>query len=153
MWFAGLITMTDENYSDADLIRILNTTKTIALVGASQKPERPSNGVMQFLLQRGYQVIPVNPGLAGGFIHGQLVHKNLADIWHGVDMVNVFRNSNALSALVDEIMGLQKPPKYIWTQLGVYDLGSAARARRAGIEVVMNRCPAIEIPRLGCVVI
>lgn len=136
------------HYLDADLIRILRNAKTIALVGASPKPERPSFGVMLFLMRRGYTVIPINPGLAGQHIHDQLVYENLAAVPTSVDMVDVFRNSSAVPALVDEILSLNKRPKYIWTQLGVYDLPSAQRAESVGIEVVMNRCPAIEIPRL-----
>ena len=140
--------MTHNDYTDADLVRILSSTKTIALVGASQRPERPSNSVMQFLLRYGYGVTPINPGLAGQYIHDQLVYENLAAIPHPVDMVDVFRNSREVSALVDEVLALKKLPKFIWMQLGVYDLQSAQRAEAAGIEVVMNRCPAIEIPRL-----
>lgn len=140
--------MNHDHYLDADLTRILRNTKTIALVGASLKPERPSFGVMRFLMRHGYTVIPVNPGLAGQRIQDQLVYENLAAIPNPVDMVEVFRNSSAVPALVAEILALQSQPKYIWMQLGVFDLPSAARAERVGIEVVMNRCPAIEIPRL-----
>ena len=140
--------MSHDHYADADLSRILLQTKTIALVGASLNPLRPSYGVMRFLLGRGYKVIPVNPGLAGQEIHGQLVYGNLAAISYSIDMVDVFRNSRAVPTLVDEILALQVRPKYIWMQLGVSDLPSAKRAEAAGIEVVMNRCPAIEIPRL-----
>ena len=103
---------------------------------------------MRFLLARGYRVIPVNPGLAGQEIHGQLVFENLAAIPQPIDLVDVFRNSRAVPALIDEILALQVLPKYVWMQLGVYDLAAAKRAEAAGIEVVMNRCPAIEIPRL-----
>lgn len=138
-----------DHYLDADLTRILRNTKSIALVGASAKPERPSFGVMRFLMLHGYNVIPVNPGLAGQRIQDQLVYENLAAIPNPVDMIDVFRISSAVSALVDEILLLRWQPKYIWTQLGVYDLQSAARAEVVDIEVVMNRCPAIEIPRLG----
>ena len=140
--------MSHDHYADADLARNLLQTKTIALVGASLNPSRPSYGVMRFLLGRGYKVIPVNPGLAGQEIHGQLVFENLAAISQSFEMVDVFRNSRAVPALIDEILALQARPKYIWMQLGVYDLPSAKRAEAAGIEVVMNRCPAIEIPRL-----
>ena len=140
--------MSHDHYADADLSRILLQTKTIALVGASLNPSRPSYGVMRFLLGRGYKVIPVNPGLAGQEIHGQLVFENLAAISQSFEMVDVFRNSRAVPALIDEILALQVRPKYIWMQLGVYDLAAAKRAEAAGIEVVMNRCPAIEIPRL-----
>ncbi len=140
--------MIHDHYLDADLTRILRNTKVIALVGASPKPERPSFGVMRFLIRHGYTVIPVNPGLAGQCIQEQLVYENLAAIPNPVDMVDVFRNSSAVPALVDEILALNWQPKYIWVQLGVFDLPSAARAEGVGIEVVMNRCPAIDIPRL-----
>ena len=140
--------MNHDYYSDADLTRILRNTNAIALVGASAKPERPSFGVMRFLMRHGYTVIPVNPGFAGQRIQDQLVYENLASIPNPVDMIDVFRNNSVVPALVDEILALKWQPKFIWTQLGVYDLPSAARAERLGIEVVMNRCPAIEIPRL-----
>ena len=140
--------MIHDRYLDADLTRILRSTKVIALVGASAKPERPSFGVMRFLMRHGYTVIPVNPGLAGQCIQEQLVYETLAAIPNPLDMVDVFRNSSAVPGLVDEILALNWQPKYIWMQLGVFDLPSAARAERVGIEVVMNRCPAIEIQRL-----
>ena len=140
--------MAHDRYADQDIARILRDTKTIALVGASANPLRPSHGVMRFLLGRGYKVIPVNPGLAGKEIHGQLVFENLAAISQPIDMVDVFRNSFAVPGLIDEILELQTLPKCIWMQLGVFDLPSAQRAEAAGIEVIMNRCPAIEIPRL-----
>ena len=140
--------MAHDHYPDEVLVRILSNTKTIALVGASAKPERPSHGVMRFLLEHGYHVTPINPGLVGQRIHGQLVYGSLSAVPHSVDMVDVFRESSALPNLVDEIIALRIRPKYIWTQLGVYDLPSAMRAEASGIEVVMHRCPAIEIPRL-----
>ncbi len=140
--------MTHNSYSDRDLRRILCETTSIALVGASQKPERPSFGVMQFLLKHGYSVSPINPGLAGQYIHEQLVHDSLAAVTMSIDMVDVFRNSREVSGLVDEVLALKKRPKFIWMQLGVFDLAAAKRAELAGIEVVMNRCPVIEISRL-----
>ena len=140
--------MKHDHYADQDLIRILTSAKTIALVGASAKPERPSYGVMGFLLRHGYIVIPVNPGLAGQRIHDQLVYESLSAIPSAIDLVDVFRDSSALPALVDEIIALPQRPKYIWTQLGVFDLSAALKAEHVGIEVVMNRCAAIEIPRL-----
>jgi predicted CoA-binding protein len=133
------------NYYLADILR---ETKTIALVGASPKPERPSYRVMAFLLRKGYRVIPVNPGHAGGAILDQPVVARLADIGEAIDMVDVFRAASALPALVDEILSLPALPKVIWGQLSVRDDAAAAKAEAAGIKVVMDRCPAIEYPRL-----
>jgi len=138
-----------DTYSDELLIDILNQTKTIALVGASANPARPSYGVMGFLLRRGYVVHPINPGLAGQILQGRLVYEQLADIPEAIDMVDVFRKSETVPALVDEILALRALPRYIWMQLGVIHEDAAARAQAVGIQVVMNRCPAIEIPRLA----
>jgi predicted CoA-binding protein len=141
--------MNHDRYDDAYIRDILSTAKTVALVGASPKPERPSNSVMGFLLRRGYRVIPVNPGQAGGTIHGQAVYATLADIPEPIDLVDVFRNSDDAGGVVDEALALGTKPKAIWMQLGVQNDEAAARAEAAGVKVVMNRCPAIEIPRLG----
>lgn len=136
--------------TDADLRRILTETRVIALVGWSPKPDRPSHGVAAYLARRGYRVIPVNPGQAGhATAWGETVRANLAEIGGGVDMVDVFRASEALPDLVEEALANLPGLKVIWTQLGVVHEGAAAKARAAGVEVVMNRCPAIEIPRLG----
>ena len=141
--------MNHDTYSD-DLIRsILTTTKTIALVGASPKPERPSYGVMSVLLRKGYHVIPVNPGQAGKQIHGQTVVARLADIDEPVDMIDVFRAPEQMGDVVDDVLTMKTLPKFIWGQLGVRNDTAAERAEERGITVVMNRCPAIEIPRLG----
>ncbi len=140
--------MNHDSYADYYLADILRDTRVIALVGASPNPERPSNRVMAFLLRKGYRVIPVNPGQAGKEIHGQLVHARLADISEPIDMVDVFRAASALPALVDEVLALKPLPKVIWGQLSVRDDRAAERAEAAGIKVVMDRCPAIEYPRL-----
>jgi predicted CoA-binding protein len=130
-----------------DTIRgILTTTRRIALVGASAKPWRASHEVMRFLLARGYDVTPVNPGLAGQTIHGQIVVASLADA-APLEMVDVFRASAYVGPVVDQ--AIQLGAQTIWMQLGVIDQASAARARAAGIMVVMDRCPVIEDRRIG----
>ncbi|TCU17297.1 CoA-binding protein [Rhizobium sullae] len=141
--------MNHDRYPDDYIAGILNSVKTIALTGASPNPARPSNGVMGYLLSRGYNVIPVNPGQAGKQIQGQLVYARLADIPVPVDMVDVFRASEYLQDVVDEALTLIWRPKVIWSQLGVRDDVAAAKAEAASIKVVMDRCPAIEIPRLA----
>jgi predicted CoA-binding protein len=141
--------MNHDRYDDSFLAGILDETKTIALVGASPNPARPSYGVMRFLLSHGYRVIPVNPGQAGKEIHGQTVYGTLADIPEPVDMVDVFRASDAVPGVVEEALALDPRPKIIWTQLGVRHAEAAARAEAAGLRVVMDRCPAIEMPRLS----
>lgn len=140
--------MNHDRYDDTYIADILKTTKTIALLGASPNPDRPSNGVMRFLLSKGYTVIPVNPGQAGKEILGQTVYAKLSDIPQPVDMVDVFRAPEFLTGIVEEATALPQPPKVIWGQLGVRDDDAAAKAEAAGIKVVMNRCPAIEYPRL-----
>ena len=140
--------MNHDAYPDFYLTDILRSTKTIALVGASPNTERPSHRVMAFLLRKGYRVFPVNPGQAGKQIHGQTVYARLADIPEPIDMVDVFRASEAVPALVDEILALKARPKVVWTQLAVRDDEAAKKAEEAGVKVVMDRCPAIEYPRL-----
>lgn len=140
--------MAHDNY-DRNLIRdILKTTKSIAMVGASPNPARPSYGVMRFLLAKGYHVIPVNPGHAGRDIQGQKVYASLADIEENVDMVDVFRAADKLPSVVDEVLAMKTLPKVIWGQLSVRDDAAAARAEAAGLTVIMDRCPAIEYPRI-----
>ncbi|MDQ4420765.1 CoA-binding protein [Sphingobium sp. DEHP117] len=133
--------------TDAEIAALLKDVRTIGLVGASPKADRPSWRVMRVLLDHGYQVIPVNPGLAGQEIHGQKVVARLADIAEPIDMVDIFRNSEAAGETVDE--AIAAGARAVWMQLGVINEGAAARAEAAGLKVVMNHCPAIEIPRLG----
>ncbi|UGY08302.1 CoA-binding protein [Phyllobacterium pellucidum] len=141
--------MDHNHYSDSFIRRILTSVKTIALIGASPNESRPSNTVMQFLLAKGYKVFPVNPGHKGKQIHGQTVYARLADIPEPFDMVDVFRNSAALPALVDEVLALEQRPRVFWAQVGVRDEGAARKAETAGLTVVMDRCPAIEYALLG----
>jgi predicted CoA-binding protein len=136
-----------ERYSDEYLRRILTEVRTIAVVGASPRRERPSHRVMAYLQHRGYRAIPVNPFAAGTKINGETCHVRLADVPEPVDMVDVFRRSAAAGEVVDA--AIAKRVKVIWMQLGVRDDLATARAEAQDIRVVMNRCPAIEIPRLG----
>jgi uncharacterized protein len=131
---------------DEEIRRILTETRRIALVGASSKPERPSYGVMRFLLDEGYDVTPVNPGLAGQEILGRKVVASLEEATP-LEMVDLFRNSASVEEPVREAIRLGA--KTIWMQLGVVNETAAQTARDAGLAVVMDRCPAIEIPRLG----
>lgn len=140
--------MNHDQYEDGYIAGILTNTRTIALLGASPKPDRPSYGVMRFLLSLGYTVYPVNPGQAGKQILGQKTYATLAEIPVPIDMVDVFRAPEYLDAVVDEALALEPRPDVIWAQLGVRDDKAAAKAEAAGIEVVMDRCPAIEYPRL-----
>jgi hypothetical protein len=140
--------MNHDQYEDAYIVDILRRVRTIALVGASPNPARPSNGVMAYLLARGYHVIPVNPGQAGKQILGQTVYGRLADIPETIDMIDVFRAPEYLQSVVDEALALKPLPSVIWGQLEVRDDIAASTAEAAGIQVVMNRCPAIEYPRL-----
>ena len=133
--------------ADAEIAALLRSTRRIALIGASAKPERPSFGVMQTLLDHGYDVVPVNPGLAGQTIHGQTVVASLADVSPPADMIDVFRESAAVAGIVDQ--AIAHGARAIWLQLGVIDAESAARAEAAGLAVVMDRCPKIELRRLS----
>ncbi len=140
--------MNHDRYEDGYIANILNTVKTIALVGASPDSARPSNSVMRYLQQHGYRVIPVNPGQAGKTINGAEVVGRLSEISEPVDMIDVFRASEYLPKVVEEALAMAHRPAVIWTQLGVRDDAAAAMAEAEGVQVVMNRCPAIEIPRL-----
>jgi predicted CoA-binding protein len=132
--------------TDPEIRDILKAVKTIAVVGWSPKPDRPSHGVAAFLKRRGYRVIPVNPGQAGQEALGERVAASLAEAGP-VDMVDIFRRSEEAGAVVDE--AIAAGAAVVWMQLGVIDEAAATRARAAGLRVVMDRCPAIEIPRLG----
>lgn len=137
--------------SKATLRQVLTQTRTIALIGFSPKPERPSHAVARFLQQRGYRVLPVNPGIAGQTHLGESVLPDLRALPAEVDMVDIFRNSEAAADVVAEAIALReiKGFKTIWMQLGVIHHEAAARAQEVGFTVVMDRCPKIEIPRLG----
>ena len=133
---------TQHDYYPDELIReILNQAKTIALVGASNNPARPSYIVTKYLSERGFKVLPVNPGLAGQTIVGLPVYRSLADLPEPVDMVEIFRNSEAAAGITDEALAMPTPPKIIWMQLGVRNDAAAARAEARGLRVIMNRCP------------
>jgi uncharacterized protein len=134
----------------ADYIRdILREVKTIALVGASANSVRPSYLVMKYLIDKGYRVIPVNPGLAGQELLGQTVFASLKDIPETVDMVDIFRNSEAAGPIVDEALTLPQRPKVIWMQLSVRNDEAAAKAESQSLKVVMNRCPKMEYGKLS----
>ena len=135
--------------SDDAIRQILTGVRTIALVGLSANPARDSNGVFGFLLKHGYRAVGVNPGLAGRMIHGAPVYARLADVPFGIDMVDIFRKSEAAGGVVDEALALSPLPKVIWMQLGVINDAAAAKARARGLDVVMDRCPKIEIGRLA----
>ena len=133
--------------SDDDIADLLRSARTIALVGASDRPDRPSYRVMAALQRHGYRVIPVNPQITGEHVHGEFVFRDLAQLGDPIDIVDIFRNSAAAGAVVDEAIAIGA--KAVWMQLGVVDQKAAARAEAAGLKVVMDRCPAIDIPRLG----
>ena len=132
---------------DEDIVELLTNVRTIALVGASDRPDRPSNGVMKFLQDQGYRVIPVNPTITGEHVHGEYVWRELSQIGESIDIVDIFRRSEAVGPIVDQ--AIEVGAKAIWMQLGVEDAAAAARAEAAGLKVVMNRCPKIEFARLG----
>jgi uncharacterized protein len=138
-----------ESYSDAFIRAILTNVKTIAMVGASANPARPSYFVLKYLAARGYTMLPINPGLAGKTILDLPVYASLAAAPQPIDMVDIFRNSEAAGGVVDEALALATPPKVIWMQLGVRNDEAAARAEARGVAVVMNRCPKIEYGRLS----
>jgi uncharacterized protein len=132
---------------DEDIARLLAETRNIAMIGASDRPDRPSWGVMKYLQDRGYRVFPVNPQITGEHIHGEYVWRELAQIGEPIDLVDIFRRPLAAGEAVDE--AIAAGAKAVWLQIGVVNEAAAARAEAAGLQVVMNRCPKIEIPRLG----
>lgn len=134
-------------FSDADIKDILSTVKTIALVGASDKEDRPSNEVMHFLQRQGYRILPVNPRLAGTVIHGEPVFAELEDITEPVDMVDVFLNASLVEPIAESAVRIGA--KVFWTQKGVINETANHTAKAAGLKVVYNRCPKEELPRLG----
>jgi predicted CoA-binding protein len=139
--------MKHDFYPDAYLRDILVSVHTIAVVGASPRPHRPSHGVMRYLQRQGYRTIPVNPFAAGATILGERCYAALGEIGEPIDMVDVFRRSEAAGAAVDDAIAIGAT--VVWLQLGVIDAAAASRAEAHGLKVVMDRCPAIEIPRLG----
>jgi predicted CoA-binding protein len=143
------IPMNHDSYPDSYIRGILNTVKTIAMVGASEKENRPSYFAFKYLLERGYKMIPVNPGHAGETMLGQPIYARLADIPQPIDMVDIFRASQYALPIVQEALTLDPRPQVIWMQLGVRNDEGAALAEANGMKVVMNRCPKIEYGRLS----
>jgi len=143
------IAMNHDSYGDNYIRGILNTVRTIAMVGASEKENRPSYFAFKYLLERGYKMIPVNPGHAGEDMLGQRIYARLADIPEPVDMIDIFRGSQYALAIVQEALALKTRPQVIWMQLGVRNDEAAALAEANGMKVVMNRCPKIEYGRLS----
>lgn len=141
--------MNHDSYDNAYIGGILNSVKTIAMVGASANDVRPSYFVLKYLLAKGFSVFPINPGQAGKEILGRMTYASLADLPGPVDMVDIFRASPAVPGILDEVLKLDPLPKVIWMQLGVRDDEAAARAEAAGMKVVMNRCPKIEYGKLS----
>jgi len=141
--------MSHESYDDSYIRGILNTVKTIAMVGVSPKDSRPSYFAFKYLLERGYRMIPVNPGLAGKDLLGQKAYARLADIPEPVDMVDIFRASAFVLPIVEEALKMQPRPRVVWMQLGIRNDAAAALAEQNGMKVVMNRCPKIEYGRLS----
>lgn len=138
-----------DSYPDTYIRGILNTVKTIAMVGASEKENRPSYFAFKYLLERGYKMIPVNPGHAGEQMLGQRIYARLSDISEAVDMVDIFRASQYALPVVQEALALNRRPQVVWMQLGIRNDEAAALAEANGMKVVMNRCPKIEYGRLS----
>jgi predicted CoA-binding protein len=132
--------------SDEDIARLLGETRVIAMVGASDRPGRPSYGVMRVLQAHGYRVYPVNPQITGEHVHGEYVWRDLGEIGERIDLVDIFRRSELAGEAIGAAIAIGA--RAVWTQLGVFDDDAIARAEAAGLKAVVNRCPAIEIPRL-----
>ncbi|MBR2686999.1 MAG: CoA-binding protein [Aquamicrobium sp.] len=141
--------MNHDSYDNAYIAGILNSVKTIAIVGASANDVRPSWFVLKYMLDKGFSVFPINPGHAGKEILGRMTYARLADIPQPIDMVDIFRAPAAVPGIVDEVLALDPLPKVLWMQLGVRHDEAASKAEAAGIKVVMNRCPKIEYGRLS----
>lgn len=141
--------MDHDSYDDSYIRAVLDETRVVAIVGASANPVRPSYFVTKYLLSKGYDVIPVNPGQAGKEICGVTAVASLGDIDRPIDMVDIFRNSQAAFGVVEESLNLDPLPKFIWMQLQVRNDEAAAMAEAKGVRVVMNRCPKIEYARLA----
>lgn len=141
--------MNHDNYDNSYISGILRDVKTVAIVGASANDVRPSFFVTKYLIDKGYTVYPINPGHAGKEILGRMTYARLADVPEPIDMVDIFRASSAVPAIVEEALALDPKPKVIWMQLTVRDDEAAARAEAEGLKVVMNRCPKIEYARLA----
>ena len=132
--------------TDDEIAELLSTARTIAMIGASDRPDRPSYRVMKFLQGHGYRVIPVNPPITGEHIHGEFVWRDLSEIGDPIDMVDIFRRSAEAGEAVDQ--AIAAGAKAVWMQLGIVDAAAVVRAEAAGLKVVMDRCPKIEIARL-----
>ena len=141
--------MNHDTYPDSYIRGILNTVKSIAMVGASEKENRPSYFAFKYLLERGYNMIPINPGHAGEDLLGRRIYARLADVPEPIDMVDIFRASRYALPIVEEALALKPRPQVIWMQLGIRNDEAAALAEANGLKVVMNRCPKIEYGRLS----
>ena len=141
--------MNHDTYEPAYIRKILEDVRTIAIVGASSNEARPSFFVTKYLVDKGYRVFPLNPGMAGKEICGRRVYASLTEVPEPIDMVDIFRNSEVAASFVDQALTLKPQPKVIWMQLTVRHDEAAARAEAAGVRVVMNRCPKIEYGKLS----
>ena len=141
--------MNHDNYDDSYIRGILNTVKTIAMVGASAKDNRPSYFAFKYLMERGYNMIPINPGLAGKQLLGKTIYTRLSEVPEPIDMIDIFRAANYAIPVVQEALTLNPKPRVIWMQLSVRNDEAAALAEANGMKVVMNRCPKIEYGRLS----
>ncbi|MGA2312956.1 MAG: CoA-binding protein [Xanthobacteraceae bacterium] len=141
--------MNHDSYPDSYIRGILNTVKSIAMVGASEKENRPSYFAFKYLLERGYNMIPINPGHAGEDLLGRRIYARLADVTEPIDMVDIFRASRYAQPIVEEALALKPRPQVIWMQLGIRNDEAATLAEANGLKVVMNRCPKIEYGRLS----